>query len=194
MKTKLHGAIALQAGICLLVANAAFAQEQKAERYLYVTYHVCDLSQQERADEIFAQVQKPAYEAAVADGTISSYGWIAHHTGGKWRRATYYGAGSVQALLDAQDKIGDRIDANPKNEKLSSEFSKICNSHDDYIWRTVATCATRVVKARPTRSSRKCSVRRTTRWWRTARSSPGAGTSTSSAAVTGGSLRSVPLT
>lgn len=138
MGSSMHGAIALQAGLFLLAANAALAQDQKPERYTYVTYHVCDLSQQERADEIFAQVQKPAYEAAVADGTINGYGWLAHHTGGKWRRAVYYGAGSVQALIDAQKKIGDRMDADPKNKKLGDEFAKICNSHDDYIWHTVA--------------------------------------------------------
>ncbi|MGQ0384503.1 MAG: hypothetical protein ACT4UP_07485, partial [Gammaproteobacteria bacterium] len=138
MKTLMHGAVALHAGLCLLAASAAVAQDKPAERYTYVTYHVCDVSQQERADEIFAQVQKPAYDAAVAAGTINGYGWLAHHTGGRWRRATYFGAGSVQALLDAQQKIGDSIDANPKNEKLGAEVSKICNAHDDYIWHTVA--------------------------------------------------------
>ncbi len=136
MRTSMHGAIALQAGVCLLAAGAAFAQDKPPERYTYVTYSVCDLTQQERADAIFAQVQKPVYEAAVADGTINGYGWLAHHTGGKWRRAVYYGAGSVQALLDAQKKMGDQMDA--KNKKLGDEFAKICNSHDDYIWRTVA--------------------------------------------------------
>jgi hypothetical protein len=134
----MHGAIALQAGACVLAASAALAQEKPAERYTYVTYSVCDLAQQERADEIFAQVQKPIYDAAVADGTISGYGWLEHHTGGKWRRALYFGAGSVQALLDAQDKIGDQVDASAKSKKLGGEFAKICNSHDDYIWHTVA--------------------------------------------------------
>jgi hypothetical protein len=122
----------------VLAAGAAFAQEKPAERYTYVTYSVCDLSQQERADEIFAQVQKPIYDAAVADGTINGYGWIAHHTGGKWRRALYFGAGSVQALLDAQDTIGEKVDAGMKSKKVVGEFARICNSHDDYIWHTVA--------------------------------------------------------
>jgi hypothetical protein len=136
MKKSVHGAILLQACVCLLFGSAAFAQDKPAERYTYATYHVCDVTKQERADEIFAQLQKPIYDAAVADGTINGWGWLAHHTGGKWRRAQYYGAGSVQGLLDAQKKIGDQVDA--KNEKLSEEFGKICNSHDDYIWHTVA--------------------------------------------------------
>ncbi len=136
MRKSIYGAILLPAGLCLLFGTAAFAQDKPAERYTYVTYHVCDITRQERADEIFAQVQKPIYDAAVADGTITGWGWLAHHTGGKWRRATYYGSSSVQGLLDAQKKIGDQVDA--RNEKLSEEFGKICNSHDDYIWRTVA--------------------------------------------------------
>ncbi len=136
MKKSMTGAILLQAGFCLLFGGAAYAQDKPAERYTYVTYHVCDLTQQERADEIFAQLQKPFYDAAVADGTITGWGWLAHHTGGRWRRAMYYAAGSIQGLLDAQTKIGDQVDA--KNEKMATEFAKICNAHDDYIWRTVA--------------------------------------------------------
>ncbi len=137
MTKSMTGALALPACFGLLFGAAAAAQEDKpAERYSYVTYHVCDLSQQERADEIFAQLQKPIYDAAVKDSTITGYGWLTHHTGGKWRRAAYYNAGSVQALLDAGKKLGDQMDA--KDKKLGNEFAKICNSHDDYIWRTVA--------------------------------------------------------
>ena len=136
MKISIRGAVLLQACACLLFGSAALAQDKPAERFTYATYHVCDVTKQERADEIFAQLQKPIHDAAVADGTIKSWGWLAHHTGGKWRRAMYYGSDSIQGLLDAQKKIGDQVDA--KDKKLSEEFGKICNSHDDYIWRTVA--------------------------------------------------------
>lgn len=139
MRKSISGAVLLQACLCLFLGGAASAQEEQAkapETYAYVTYFVCDITRQERADEIFAEIQKPIYDAGVADGTISGWGWLAHHTGGKWRRVLYYGSGSVQGLLDAQKKLGDQVDA--KNEKLSEEFGKICNSHDDYIWRTVA--------------------------------------------------------
>jgi hypothetical protein len=120
MKKTIQGAILLQACACLLFGGSAFAQDKPAERFTYATYHVCDVTQQERADEIFAQVQKPIYDAAVADGTIKSWGWMAHHTGGKWRRSLYYGSDSVQGLLDAQKKIGDQVDA--KDAKLPARF------------------------------------------------------------------------
>jgi hypothetical protein len=126
----------LQGCLLLAVTNNALAADEPAETFVYGTYNVCDVTQQERADEIFAKLDKPIYDAAVADGTISGYSHYAHHTGGKWRRGTFYAAGSIQALLDAQDKIGEQIDA--KNAKLSTEYSKICNKHDDYIWRSVA--------------------------------------------------------
>jgi hypothetical protein len=136
MKKRLTGAIVLQACLFLAAAAAAQAEDKPKDSYLYVTYFYCDGSQQERADQIFDQLDKPFFEAAVANGTTTSYGWIAHHTGGKWRRALYYGAPSIQGLMDAQQKIFDQADA--KNKKMSDEFGKICNSHDDYIWKAVA--------------------------------------------------------
>jgi hypothetical protein len=136
MRKSIAGAIGLQACLLLAFAGTAAAQDKAPEAFIYATYHVCDITKQERADEIFEQLQKPIYDAAVADGTITNYGWLVHHTGGKWRRGIYYGATSVQGLLDAQEKIGDQIDA--KNKKLDTEFGQICNSHDDYIWHRIA--------------------------------------------------------
>ncbi len=136
MKTMGTGACVLPACLCLLFGMTANAQDKPAEVYVYSTYLYCDVSKQDRADEIYEQSQKPVNEAAIKDGTISSYGWLVHKTGGKWRRADYYTAGSVQALLDAQKKMSDQAD--PKNKKIDAEFASICNSHDDYIWRRVA--------------------------------------------------------
>ena len=136
MTTKRIGALVLPACLCLLFGTAASAQDTPDDVYVYSTYHYCDFSGQDRADEIFAQLQKPASEAAIKDGTISSYGWLAHQTGGKWRRADYFTAGSVQALLDAQKQMNSGDDA--KSKKLFAEFGGICSSHEDYIWRRVA--------------------------------------------------------
>lgn len=130
MKNPIIGVFALAAACCLA------APAQAADAYIYATYFNCDVTQQERADEIVEKVDKPFWDAAVADGTIQAWGWLAHHTGGKWRRAQYYMAPSMEALFAAQDKIGDQIDA--KDPKAGKEFGKICNSHDDYIWKRVA--------------------------------------------------------
>jgi hypothetical protein len=134
MKTILKGAALLP--FCLFLTATAQADNHEKEVWVYGTYSVCDLTQQDRVDEIFEKLDKPIYDAAVADGTITSYSYYAHHTGGKWRRGMFYVSDSIDALLDAQKKIGSQIDA--KNEKMSAEASKICNKHEDYIWRRVA--------------------------------------------------------
>ncbi len=126
----------LPASLCLLFGMAASAEDEPADVYVYATYHNCDFSKQDRADEIFAQSQKLASEAAIKDGSITSYGWLAHQTGGQWRRADYFTAGSIQGLLDAQKKMNPEGDA--KSKKLMAEFGAICSTHDDYIWRRVA--------------------------------------------------------
>lgn len=119
-----------------LTSGAAMAQdEESADSYVYATYFVCDVTGQERADELVASVWKPIYDAAVKDGTINGWGWLAHHTGGKWRRISYFSASSIDGLMAAQDKIGPAIDEASGDSK---EFGKICNAHDDYIWHGVA--------------------------------------------------------
>ena len=117
MKKLVSGAIALQACLFLMLAATAQAQDKPKESYVYATYSVCDLDKQDRADEIFDQLDKPILEAAVADGTITAYGYNAHNTGGRWRRVQHFGAPTVQGLLDAQKKMGEQADA--KNAKMA---------------------------------------------------------------------------
>jgi hypothetical protein len=131
-----RGALLLQGFLLLAVAGPALAEDKPPEAFVYGTYFVCDVTQQERSDQIFKDVDQQFYDAAVADGSITAYGLYAHNTGGRWRRAMFSVAPSIQALLDANKKIGDQADA--KNKKLEDEYGKICNSHDDYIWRRVA--------------------------------------------------------
>lgn len=136
MKMKLKGAMLLPACLFLTVTATAQAADHEEEVFVYGTYSICDLTQQDRVDEIFETLDKPIYDAAVADDTITSYSYYAHHTGGKWRRGMFFVAGSIDALLDAQEKIGGQINA--KDEKMAAESSEICNKHEDYIWRRVA--------------------------------------------------------
>jgi len=136
MRKFMKGAVLLQGCLLLAVAGAAQAEDKPAESFVYGTYFVCDVTQQDRSDQIFKTLNQPFYDAAVADGSITGYGLYAHQTGGKWRRLMYSAGPSIQALLDAQKKIGDQTDA--KDKKLGDEYGKICNSHDDYIWRRVA--------------------------------------------------------
>jgi hypothetical protein len=126
MNKILKGAAQLQVCLFLTVTATAQADNHAEEVYVYGTYSVCDLTQQERVDEIFEKLDKPIYDAAVADGTISSYSYYAHHTGGKWRRGMFFVAGSIDALLDAQEKIGGQIDARDERARQSRLFDVLC--------------------------------------------------------------------
>jgi hypothetical protein len=122
--------------IAVLLGVAGAQEEEQPESYIYATYFECDVSMQWRVDEIAKTVYAPVYDAAVEEGTINAWGWLAHHTGGKWRRIIYYVAPSMDSLLDAQDKLSDAVAE--KNGPATREVGRICNSHDDYVWKRVA--------------------------------------------------------
>ena len=129
----IFGAAALVSLACL--SGAAIAQdEEKKDSYVYATYFICDVTAQSRADEIVESVWKPIYDGAVADGTITGWGWLAHHTGGKWRRVSYLSGSSIEGLMAAQEKIGTAVEEKTDDD---NEFGAICNMHDDYIWKSV---------------------------------------------------------
>ena len=121
--------------IPLLAAGLALpfglgAQEEQ-QTYIYATYFYCNTAMEEQADELIKKNTKPINDAAVEDGTISQWGWLAHHTGGKWRRIQYHMSDSVAGLLKAQETLAKRAEeAGVSNDG----FAKACSAHDDYIW------------------------------------------------------------
>ena len=128
------------AGLTAFSINALAQEEEEKDEgpamYTYATYFYCDVTGQERVDEIVKSSNAPVYDQMVTDGKMAGWGWLAHHTGGKWRRVMYHQAPTLEALLDAQEEMGKRLDA--ADADPDNEFSKICNSHDDYIWAVVA--------------------------------------------------------
>lgn len=122
--------------LALMAPLAASAQEEDEgpNSYLYATYHYCSTNGQDRADEIYEQVNLPIMDELLAGGKVTAYGWLAHHTGGKWRRVGYFAAPTLDALLDAQDAFGAAAEKADPEGKLGAEFSEACPSHDDYIW------------------------------------------------------------
>lgn len=111
---------------------SAQEEPQEAENYIYATYFYCDTARQGEADELVMKNTAPIYDAAVEDGTINAWGWLAHHTGGQWRRVQYHTSDTVEGLLAAQETIGERVD---EAGGANDGFARICNSHEDYIWK-----------------------------------------------------------
>jgi len=116
--------------------NIVAQDEPPEENYIYATYFYCDNSREDQADELIKKNSAPFWDAAVEDGTINGWGWLAHHTGGKWRRLRYHTAGSVDEALAALEIVGQRIDEAMGDQE--DDFNSICSSHDDYIWQSEA--------------------------------------------------------
>jgi hypothetical protein len=136
MSISIRALAAAPALVCFCMPALNAAEPPADEMYIYATYHYCDSSRQEEADAIVAKLDQPISAAAVADGTIMSWGWLVHHTGGQWRRGEYFTAPSMEALLAAQKKIREQTEA--RDKKAAKAFGSICTAHDDYIWRSVA--------------------------------------------------------
>lgn len=127
MRTRIGGLF------CLSLFGAPgllLAQAEDEETYIYGTYYVCDVTRQVEADELTEESFMPIYNEAVEDGLIDGWGWLAHQTGGPWRRLFYMTASSISDLLAAQEFLAEEED-----EDDNETFGEICNSHDDYIWR-----------------------------------------------------------
>jgi hypothetical protein len=103
--------------------------------YVYGIYFECDVARQDLADEIMELVMAPAWEAAVEDGTVTSWGWLAHHTGAKWRRLLYHSAPDLDNLMAALTTVNETIDE--RYPEVGRVFSEICGTHEDYVWRSV---------------------------------------------------------
>mgnify|MGYP000720855998 CR=1 FL=1 len=144
--------ILLSFAVSLLLPFAASAEEKKAtEMYSYATYFQCDVAQEQAVDDLVKSKYAAVYDAAVKDGTIAGWGWLAHHTGGKWRRILYHSAPSVQGLFDAQDTMGKKLDA--ALGKAPDAIANGCKTHDDYIWQFVAGSNSDAISARRGKAS-----------------------------------------
>ncbi len=130
-RTLLFGALA-----ALALPLSAQAQESEPLRpYIYATYHYCDSAAQDDVDGQVDKVWAPIYDKAVEDGTITGWGWYAHHTGGKWRRLSYYISPTLEGLFAAQEAVGEKLDDALGDDR---SFGQACRMHDDYIWQITA--------------------------------------------------------
>lgn len=101
----------------------------------YSTYFVCDVSRQQRADEIMEQAYAPALNRLLQEGKLKGWTWFGHVLGGEYRRLLAYLGDDHKALIAAVEEYSSQV--RRENPSLSSEFSAICNSHTDYLWDNV---------------------------------------------------------
>ncbi len=112
--------------------GSALAQEEdESLGFTYATYLYCDTTTESSMDEQVANVDKPVMDQLVADGVMTRWGWMRHHTGGQWRRIRWFGADSVAGAIAALDKMGAALEAAAGDDAVQSDA---CPKHDDYIW------------------------------------------------------------
>jgi hypothetical protein len=96
---------------------------------------VCDINREERADEIVAEHVAPILDQFVEDGKLTSWGWMSHVVGGRFRRLQTMTAPDLSTLMQARTDAIDAIYA--EDNEAGTEFSAICGPHVDYIWNIV---------------------------------------------------------
>ncbi|MDH3746241.1 MAG: hypothetical protein OES47_14165, partial [Acidobacteriota bacterium] len=107
---KIHVSLTALAALLVLPLSAGAQSDDATPRpFAYSTYFQCEPTEQWLVDMIVETVYKPVYDAAVEDGTISAWGWLAHHTGGKWRRGLYSISPTLEAMLEANEAISEKV-------------------------------------------------------------------------------------
>ncbi len=95
-------------------------------------YYVCDVTRQERADEIWAEANAPILNQLQEDGTIASWGWSSHLLGGRYRRLQTITGADHSSVMQANAALVQF--AGEDESGVGEEFSSICGSHTDYLW------------------------------------------------------------
>ncbi|MDH3339098.1 MAG: hypothetical protein OEM85_02670 [Gammaproteobacteria bacterium] len=98
----------------------------------FSVYHICDLTREERADEIVDAHFAPILNQMVEDGKLTSWGWMSHVVGGKYRKLQTMTAGDMSSLLKARGEVIEAVYA--EDNEAGEEFTDICGPHTDYMW------------------------------------------------------------
>ncbi len=99
----------------------------------FSVYMQCDMSKEERADELVRDVFGPIYDRHVGEGELTTWNWLQHNVGGKWRRILVMGATDHKTLMRTRAAIIGEFD-DRKVERAAEEMNKICHTHQDYMW------------------------------------------------------------
>jgi hypothetical protein len=127
--------LAVVAGVAWLAPDLpAAAQAPPSDVYIYSRYFHCDQRIVGDADDAVDQMYKGELDKLVQEKVVSSWGWLVKTTGGEWSRAGYLTAPSLNAVLQAADKLSIRSDWHMGVRV----FVTACSSSEDYIWHVVA--------------------------------------------------------
>lgn len=121
-----------------MLSIAALAQDEEPKRFTYATYFHCNTGMEDAADAMMER-DAPIIDGLVEDGTILAWGWLAHHTGGSWRRIRYHMSDSAEGAMTALGTMNDAIvEVHGEDDPAADAFAAACPRHDDYLWQVEA--------------------------------------------------------
>jgi hypothetical protein len=132
--SKLHAAVLILAALAtLIIPSAALAQAEEPDPpVLRLSFFMCDLGggNGDAIEEEIETRQIPVWKALVDEGRIESYGYFFHWWADEWNVGLYTIAPTIQAIIDATEEAGDRLEAQ-YGENAPSAFADACPHHRD---------------------------------------------------------------
>ena len=125
--------LALTAFAALVLPAAARAQEAEADPpVLRLSFFMCDLSggNGDAINEEIETRQMPIWNALVDEGMVTEYGFFFHWWADEWNVGIYTIAPTLQAIIDASDEAGNRLEAQ-YGENAPSAMGEACPHHRD---------------------------------------------------------------
>lgn len=123
--------VALLVGLTPVAAQ----EEEGAERpFVYASYYECDPTRLDEVEELMKEIG-PMWDQEVTDGNVMGWGWLRHHTGGSWMRGFYAAHDDATGLMNTMEEMYEKV----QEVEGSEIFGEVCHTHEDYLWRQVAS-------------------------------------------------------
>lgn len=96
-------------------------------------YYECDPAREQLADYLATTAFAPALDRLVQSGDVTSWSWMQHLVGGKYRRILVTDGRDAKTLIAAIGKLVTDLRADQPDALRA--FNDICDSHQDNVWR-----------------------------------------------------------
>lgn len=124
--------LALAAVTALALPLTAVAQEEEPDPpVLRLSFFMCNLGDGngDAIDEELTTRVIPIWNALVDEGKVQQYGYFYHWWADEWNVGIYTLAESIQAIIDAEEEAGNRLEA--QYGDAPTTFGRACPHHRD---------------------------------------------------------------
>lgn len=99
----------------------------------FSTYFDCDVNREADADRLVRDVMGPIYNAEMESGGLTSWTWLRHNMGGRWRRLLSLTATDHMTMMTTRARVLAKLQEG-RNQRRFEAFNDICPDHEDYMW------------------------------------------------------------